>query len=81
MISFLMVLIRVTNKDFSITSLHPNFYSVPILNKRMYVSIKPAIIFESDPAEPKVKRNPKKTETPLKWANRFLGDKEKSRLT
>jgi hypothetical protein len=44
----------------------------------MYVSIKPAIIFESDPAEPKVKRNPKKTETPLKWANRFLGDKEKS---
>jgi hypothetical protein len=44
----------------------------------MYVSIKPAIILESDPAEPKVKRNPKKTETPLKWANRFLGDKEKS---
>jgi hypothetical protein len=27
----------------------------------MYVSIKPAIILESDPAEPKVKRNPKKT--------------------
>jgi hypothetical protein len=26
----------------------------------MYVSIKPAIIFESDPAEPKVKRNPRK---------------------
>jgi hypothetical protein len=26
----------------------------------MYVSIKPAL-FESDPAEPKVKRNPKKT--------------------
>jgi hypothetical protein len=32
----------------------------------MYVSIKPAIILESDPAE-KVKRNPKKTETPLKY--------------
>jgi hypothetical protein len=29
----------------------------------MYVSIKPAIILESDPAEPKVKRNPKKTDT------------------
>jgi hypothetical protein len=42
----------------------------------MYVSIKPAIILESDPAEPKVKRNPKKTETPLKWANRFLVGKE-----
>jgi hypothetical protein len=37
----------------------------------MYVSIKPAII-ESDPAEPKVKRNPKKTDTPLNM-NRFLG--------
>jgi hypothetical protein len=72
-----MVLIRVTNKDFSITSpTTSQFLPVPILNKRMYVSIKPAIIFESDPAEPKVKRNPKKTETPLKWANRFLEDRK-----
>jgi uncharacterized membrane protein len=40
----LMVLIRVTN-NFSITSpTTSQFYSVPILNKRMYVSIKPAII-------------------------------------
>jgi hypothetical protein len=52
MISFLMVLIRVTNKDFSITSPTTSPFLVPILNKRMYVSIKPAIIF-SDPAEPK----------------------------
>jgi hypothetical protein len=39
----------------------------------MYVSIKPAIIFESDPAEPKVKRNPKKTETPLKMGESLPG--------
>jgi hypothetical protein len=38
----------------------------------MYVSIKPAIIFESD-AEPKVKRNPKKTETPLKMGESLPG--------
>jgi hypothetical protein len=47
----------------------------------MYVSIKPAIILESDPAEPKVKRNPKKTDTPLNMGESLPGGKEKLRLT
>jgi hypothetical protein len=41
----------------------------------MYVSIKP-IILESDPAEPKVKRNPKKTDTPLNMGESLPGGKE-----
>jgi hypothetical protein len=45
----------------------------------MYVSIKPAIL-ESDPAEPKVKES-QENRYASKWANRFLGDKEKLRLT
>jgi hypothetical protein len=53
--------IRVTNNDFSITSPTTSpFYWSPILNKRIYVSIKPGNIFESDPADPNVNRKPEK---------------------
>jgi hypothetical protein len=69
-----MVLIRVTNKDFSITSpttsqflLGPNFKQAHVRQYQTGNNI------ESDPAEPKVKRNPKKTETPLKMGE-SLGD-------
>jgi hypothetical protein len=59
MISFLIVLIRVTNNDFSITSPTTSpIYRSPILNKRIYVSIKPAI-FEVIP-DPNVTGNPEK---------------------
>jgi hypothetical protein len=34
-----------------------------------------SIRIESDPAEPKVKRNPKKTETPLKMGESLPGRK------
>jgi hypothetical protein len=65
MISFLMVLIRVTNKDFfRLHRLLPQFYSVPNFKQAHVRQYQTGIIFESDPAEPK-KRNPKKTETPL----------------
>jgi hypothetical protein len=58
MISFLIVLIRVT-MTFRLRHLplRQFYHSVIILNKRIYVSIKPAI-FESDPADPNVTGKP-----------------------
>jgi hypothetical protein len=56
-----MVLIRVTNKDFSITSpTTSQFYSVPNFKQAHVRQYQTGNIFESDPAEPKVKGIPRK---------------------
>jgi hypothetical protein len=75
MISFLIVLIRVTNMTFRLRHLPlHNFTRSPILNKRIYVSIKPAI-FESDPADPNVNRNPENRNA-LKIQENHLEDRK-----
>jgi hypothetical protein len=67
----------VTNNDFFdyVTYHFANFTRSPILNKRIYVSIKPAIIFESDPADPNVNRKPEKQKRLEIQENHFLEER------
>ena len=73
--SFFMVLNRVTNNVFSITSpvTSPIFTLSPTINARMYVITKPAMILPIADDDPNEMSNPKNTLTPLKIGESLPG--------